>query len=64
MNQTECKYTKRELLLQGLFFWAFIFSPTVVGYGLYLKRKEKLDREQEVIDITPEIPFEEEDTRK
>ena len=30
-----------------------------VGYGLYLKRKEKLEQEQEVIDITPEIPFEE-----
>ena len=42
----------------------FLGLVAAVGYGLYIKRKEKLDREQEVIDISPEIPFEEEDTQK
>ena len=41
-----------------------LLGLAAVGYGLYLKRKEKLEQEQEVIDITPEIPFEEEGTRK
>lgn len=34
----------------------------VVGYSLYTKKKEALRKEQEVIDISPEVPFEE-DTR-
>lgn len=45
---------KNKLKLGGLLGLA-----AAVGYGLYLKRKEKLEQEQEVIDITPEIPFEE-----
>lgn len=34
-----------------------------VGYGIYSKKKEALHKEQEVIDISPEVPFEE-DTQK
>ena len=41
----------------------FLGLVTIIGYGLYTKRKEALKQEQEVIDISPEIPFEE-DTRK
>lgn len=48
--------------IKGIKLGGLLGLATAVGYGLYLKRKEKLEQEQEVIDITPEIPFEE-DTR-
>lgn len=50
--------------IKGVKLGGLLGLAAAVGYGLYLKRKEKLEQEQEVIDITPEISFEEEDTRK